>query len=745
MANVMEIAVVAQDKASDALARVGSSGEEAADQVTGGFAGINPVAVAAFAAIAAGIVLVSKKLLDIGGSFDDAFDKIRVGTGATGANLDGLKDDFREVVANVPTDFESAGTAVADLNTRLGLTGKPLQDMSAQFINLSRLTGTDLTSNIASMTRMFGDWNIAAEDQSGSLDKLFRAAQASGMGVDQLSAAVVQSGAPLRNMGFSFEESLALLAKFDKEGVNSATVLSGMKAAVGKLAKAGEDVPTTFKRVVSEIEKLGPGTEATGLAIELFGQRAGPDLADAIAGGKFNIDEMLGAIEGGSDTIQKASDDTADWAESWQILKNKALVKIEPVAVAVFNALGKIMDIISTIVGMTGVAGFFAKLGLTLAVVGTAALVAAPAVVLMAGSIKTLAASTWSAISGTVRMAASIVASTVSFVVHTAAIVAMGVASLVANVATKAWATGQWLLNVAMSMNPIGLVIIAIVALVAAFVIAYKKSETFRKIVIGAWNAIKHATSAVFDWIVAFFKKWGARILIVLGGPIAVVVALIVKHWDKIKAGAVKAFNAVVDFARGIPGKIKSAVGNLGKLLYSAGGDILRGIWNGMQSIAGWLKDKIYGFFKNLLPGWAKKALGIDSGSKVFAMMGRMSGLGLAQGLDASQTMVAIASKRLAKAAATGLTGPAFGGGQLVVSPSVVGGARDSSPDVTRLVAAVDKLLASLGSALLAKGDTFEIAWSTLGTRPNAGEIRRLTDQISQEQAAVQEARNRSR
>ena len=52
-----------------------------------------------------------------------------------------------------------------------------------------------------------------------------------------------------------------------------------------------------------------------------------------------------------------------------------------------------------------------------------------------------------------------------------------------AAVASKAWAAAQWLFNAALTANPIGLVVIAIVALVAAFVLAWKTQRQFRNIV----------------------------------------------------------------------------------------------------------------------------------------------------------------------------------------------------------------------------------------------------------------------
>src|SRR5688572_10113358 len=61
----------------------------------------------------------------------------------------------------------------------------------------------------------------------------------------------------------------------------------------------------------------------------------------------------------------------------------------------------------------------------------------------------------------------------------------------VASAVTKTWAAMQWLLNAAMTANPIGLVVVGIAALTAGVIIAYKKSETFRNGVNAAWAALK--------------------------------------------------------------------------------------------------------------------------------------------------------------------------------------------------------------------------------------------------------------
>lgn len=72
---------------------------------------------------------------------------------------------------------------------------------------------------------------------------------------------------------------------------------------------------------------------------------------------------------------------------------------------------------------------------------------------------------------------------TAATIANTTATVASTVASKTAAAASKAWAVAQRALNLALAANPIGLIVVAIAALVAGFVLAYKKSATFRDII----------------------------------------------------------------------------------------------------------------------------------------------------------------------------------------------------------------------------------------------------------------------
>ena len=83
---------------------------------------------------------------------------------------------------------------------------------------------------------------------------------------------------------------------------------------------------------------------------------------------------------------------------------------------------------------------------------------------------------------------------------HTAALIAHKTAALAIAAATKVWMGVQILMNLVLTANPIGIVVVAIAALVAGIIIAYKNSETFRKIVQATWAGIRVAISFVVKW-----------------------------------------------------------------------------------------------------------------------------------------------------------------------------------------------------------------------------------------------------
>lgn len=122
-----------------------------------------------------------------------------------------------------------------------------------------------------------------------------------------------------------------------------------------------------------------------------------------------------------------------------------------------------------------------------------------------------------------------------------------------AAVVAKVFAAAQLLVNLALSANPIGIIVIAIAALVAGLVYAYKNSEKFRNGVNALWAGTKAAFSGIMKVVavaLAFIKDHWRLIIVILGGPIGIAVALITKHWSTIKAGAVALLGFIKDHWR---------------------------------------------------------------------------------------------------------------------------------------------------------------------------------------------------
>jgi phage-related minor tail protein len=599
-----------------------------------GAAKFSKLAIGAIAAVGAAAAGAGVALFKIGGEFDKSYDTIRVGTGATGKALDGLKDDFRDVVANVPTDFKSASTAIADLNTRTGQTGEPLRQLSKQMLEMTRLTGGDLSANIASVTRVFGDWGIAAKDQSGTMDYLFKVSQTTGIGIDQLSQKVVQFGAPLRQMGFDFETSAAMLGKWEKEGVNTEAVLAGMKVGLGNMAAAGKEPVEAMREVSDAIKNAGSTGEATSIAMEVFGKRAGPDMAAAIREGRFDLDALMGTLKGSKETILGAAADTMSFSEKWQMFKNQALLALEPIATRVFTALGGYLDrfgawwsangpaiiATATTIGATISSAFSSVAGVVqsavavfqrfqpiiLSIAGVIAAVFVPHFVAMGVAAMVNAAKTAGAWVMTQMSAIKAAA------VHSAQVAAMVVKWAFVGVQSLAHAAkvaAAWLI----AIGPIGLVIAAVVGLVALVV---KNWDTIRQKTVDLWNAVKDATSRVWDALKTLVSgavdavrakisdTWNAIKTNITGALDAIKTGMrdawestkrtLAQAWDSMKQAVTDALAKVVGWVGELPGNLLRGLSSLGQGLF----DLASGAWRRFSDAVRSAAEAVLGYVR---------------------------------------------------------------------------------------------------------------------------------------------------
>lgn len=275
---------------------------------------------------------------------DDALDKIRAGTGATGEALKALGDDFRKVAGNATQNFDTVATVIADVNTRLGYSGKELRNFSQAILDSSRLKNTDFSSTLNASARAMQNWNVSASDSVGFLDKLFVMSQSTGIGLDRLAERVARDGASFRQLGFSVEESMALLGNFEKKGAEVEKNVTALHTSVAKLTKSGiTNIGGGFREAVLAIKDAGSAAAANVKAIEIFGSSAGPEMASAIKEGRFEIEALVKELDNASGAIQQTVKDTDGFKENLARLKNKLGLAFEPLGNSILSIADEAM------------------------------------------------------------------------------------------------------------------------------------------------------------------------------------------------------------------------------------------------------------------------------------------------------------------------------------------------------------------------------------------------------------------
>lgn len=225
---------------------------------------------------------------------DDALDSVAAGTGATGKELESLQQTAKDVYTSMPVDIKATGQAVADINTRLGLQGDALENATRQFMKYSEVNKSDVSTSIETVAKAMNDANIPTSELNSVLDELTSASQESGLTVDTLAEALSQNGVQMRALGFNTQETIALLATMEKNGVNSSVVLTGMKKAMANYVNAGKDANVELGNLFQGIQD---GTVSASDAMDVFGTKAGASLYQYIQEGKLNYQDLLKVLQ----------------------------------------------------------------------------------------------------------------------------------------------------------------------------------------------------------------------------------------------------------------------------------------------------------------------------------------------------------------------------------------------------------------------------------------------------------------
>ncbi|MFG2650966.1 hypothetical protein [Streptomyces sp. NPDC048436] len=235
------------------------------------------------------------------------------------------------------------------------------------------------------------------------------------------------------------------------------------------------------------------------------------------------------------------------------------------------------------------------------------------------------------------------------------------------------WTSSQWALNASMFASPVFWIIAAIVALVAIVVLIATKTTWFQTAWSAAWGFIQSTTDTAMsgigtalNWFASLpgkFSGWfgSAKDAAVgkvteltswLSGLPGRTASALAGLPGSLRASASRGFQAFrtaagqkasdfIAWVRGMPRRIASGIGSLGSLLTGKGRDVVRGLWSGIKAMGGWIKDKLIGWAKAMIPGPIADALGINSPSRVMAQeIGQWIPAGIVDGIESGQGAV---------------------------------------------------------------------------------------------------------
>jgi len=305
-------------------------------------------------AVTPAILAMGAAAIKAGADLDDALDTIRIKTGESGEAAKGLEESFKKVFSNVPSSAQEVADALSVIHQKTGLTGEGLETLTEKTLTFARITKTDLNTVLESSQNLFANWGVAAKDQGASLDFLFNVSQKTGVGIDQLMGSLTGAGATLREFGFSIEESAALLGQLEKAGIDSEAMLGGLRKAASSFAKEGVDLKTGLQATVEEIKSLGPGLASTQKALDVFGNKVGTQVADAILKGKLGVKDFYDQLKNSPDTITKAAGETDGFSEKLKVFQNNVTLALEPLGTKLIDIGNKAMPVL---IGLAKAAG----------------------------------------------------------------------------------------------------------------------------------------------------------------------------------------------------------------------------------------------------------------------------------------------------------------------------------------------------------------------------------------------------
>lgn len=513
---------------------------------------------------------VTAPLTAVGGASIKAFSSVHGGletiiqkTGASGEALDSMQSIMNDIATSMPSDFNTIGAAVGEVNTRFGSTGEELQELSEKFIKFADLNGTDVSNSIDTVQAAMAAFGLKTSDTGAFLDTLNKAGQDTGVSVDQLASDLMTNAAALQAMGYNASDSAMFIANLNKNGIDSSAVMTGMKRAFATATADGKTMSEAMGELQTAMQNADTDTEAYQSALELFGNRAGPALAAAVQDGRLSFEQLGTSIEDNVGNIDTTFNETLTPMDDFKTTMNSLAVTgaqigntlltiVKPALEQLNTVLQKISDkwnelspetqdmivkialvaaALGPVIGIiTKIIGVVQMVGTVISVVGAGPLALIVAAIAAVIAIIVVCITHWDQIKATMlSVAASVKSAVVTAWESMKSAVSKAVTTVVTTVTTvwgklKSTASTIWTAIKTAVTNPV---------------------QTLKSALTTAWNAIRNVATRVWTNLKSKATSAWNSIKTAALKPITTLKTNLSTTWESIKSKAGTAFEAV--------------------------------------------------------------------------------------------------------------------------------------------------------------------------------------------------------
>lgn len=569
-------------------------GESAAKKSGDGFTvlkGILANLATAGIAVAAGAVKdFCSEVVEIGQTFETSMSKVSALSGATGDDLATLEAKARELGAS--TTFSAS--QAADALGYMALAGWDTEQMLAgvgSVLTLAQAGEMELAAASDLVTDYLSAFNMEASETARMVDVLAYAQANANTTVEGLGMAFKNCAANANAAGMDVETTSAAISMMANQGLKGSeagtalnAVLRDMTAkmedgaiAIGEQSVAVMDAEGNYRDFTDILADVQEATNGMGDA-EKAAALQSTFTADSIKGLNLLLnagademvgfrDELYGCAGAAEETAATMTDnlggDLAAMNSAFEELSLKIYDGLqEPLRSAVQFITGTVVP---------GIEGFMAWL-----TTGTQEFDEF-------GNVVGETASPLSQLASTVQSMVPVLAAAGG------ALLAYEGYSLAVTVAEKARAAATTLvdnatklLNGTMKLNPIGIVITLIGALVAAFLYLWNTSEEFRNFWIGVWDAVKAAVQPLADWVMA-------NVITPLVSKFQEFQTLFAGLWDAIVANVTSAWEQIAPIVQAGMQVIQTIIGAVMPVIQAA----WDGAWGLISSVFTAIWDNI--------------------------------------------------------------------------------------------------------------------------------------------------------